>query len=85
MTRILHKNHSDFFLVKTEDLIPPKMKRTRRCEQTPFAQTKKALFYEKNVSMVAQPDDLPEAVGMLSKIYRSSDVGRGCFVRLIQA
>ena len=48
--------------MKTEDLIPPKMKRTRRCEQTPFAQTKKALFYEKNVSMVAQPDDLPEAV-----------------------
>ena len=44
-TRIFDKNYFGFFLVKSEDLIVPKMKRTRHYDQTPFAQTKKAFFF----------------------------------------
>ena len=40
------------------------MKISRRYEQTPFAQTKKSFFTKNNVSMVAQLDDLPGAVGL---------------------
>ena len=55
--RKIKKNSPDFFLRKSEDPIRSKMKRSRRHDKIPCAQTKKPFFHKKNVFQ----NELPRA------------------------